>query len=198
MCIVTHEPKWIKEENEKLSEMLAENSQIREQFVCDNDMKAEWCLNKIRRIRAEQKRESEELERQMQFYMDQKDMIDHKADEEVAFFEEILHGYFNSRVDDGFTKATKTKVTYKLPTGNLVLKHRDPEYDYKTEQKKIIEFCENNGLELFVKTEKKLSWIDLKTLTKVDGTNVVLKETGEIVPGIKVTEREDEFEVEVK
>lgn len=182
-----------------MSEALVENNvQIKEQFVCDNDMKAEWCLNKIRKIRAEQKRESDELDRQMQFYQDQKDMLTAKADEDVAFFEGILHGYFNSRVDAGFTKETKTKVTYKLPTGNLVLKHREPEYDYKTEQKKAVEFCEKNGLELFVKTKKELCWSELKVLCKVDGESVALKETGEIVPGITVTEREDVFEVEVK
>ena len=180
-----------------MSEMVADNN-VREQFVCDNDMKAEWCLNKIRKIRAEQKRESDELDRQMQFYQDQKAMLSAKADEDVAFFEGILRGYFNSRVDEGFANETKTKVTYKLPTGNLVLKHREPEFDYKTEQKKAIEFCEKNGLELFVKTEKKLSWSELKTLVTVDGNGVALKKTGEIVPGITVTEREDEFEVEVK
>ena len=178
-----------------MSEMVAE---VREQFVCDNDMKAEWCLNKIRKIRAEQKRESDELDRQMQFYQDQKDMLSAKADEEVGFFEGILRGYFQNRVDEGFTKEAKTRVTYKLPTGSLILKHREPEFDYKTEQKKAIDFCEKNDLELFVKTKKELSWQELKVLVKVDGDGVVLKETGEVVPGIKVTEREDEFVVEVK
>lgn len=180
-----------------MSEMVAEKT-VHEAFVCDNDMKAEWCLSKIRKIRSEQKRETEELDRQMQFYQDQKEILNAKADEEVSFFEGILRGYFKNRVDDGFAKETKTKVTYKLPTGNLVLKHREPEFDYKTEQKKAIDFCEKNGLELFVKTKKELSWSELKTLCKVDGECVALKETGEIVPGIKVTEREDVFEVEVK
>lgn len=180
-----------------MSEMVSENN-VREQFVCDNDMKAEWCLNKIRKIRAEQKRESDELDRQMQFYQDQKDMLSAKADEDVAFFEGILRGYFNSRVDEGFAKETKTKVAYKLPTGSLALKHREPEFDYKTEQKQAVDFCEKNGLESFVKTKKELNWQELKAQVKVEGDGVALKETGEIVPGIKVTKREDVFEVEVK
>lgn len=191
-----------------MSEMAVENNvQIHEQFVCDNDMKAEWCLNKIRRIRAEQKRESDELERQMQFYQDQKEMVDHKADEEVAFFEGILHGYFNSRVDDGFTKATKTKVTYKLPTGNLILKHREPEYDYKTNQKEAIAWLKQNGGEKYIKIKEELNWKDLKDASVgVSDGKVCFKEKvtedGEIiqlfVPGITVTDRDDEFEVEVK
>ena len=180
-----------------MSELVAENT-VREQFVCDNDMKAEWCLNKIRRVRAEQKRETDELDRQMQFYQDQKEMLVTKADEEVAFFEGILRGYFNSRVDAGFTKETKTKVSYKLPTGELILKHREPEYDYKKDQKRAIEFLKKNEMERFVKTKEELNWSDLKPLTTVVDGCIVLKETGEVVPGIYATEREDEFNVEVK
>lgn len=190
-----------------MSEMVAENIQIRERFVCDNDMKAEWCLNKIRKARAEFNREAEELDRQMQFYMDQKEMLKHKTDEEVEFFEEILHGYFNSRVDDGFTKETKTKVSYKLPTGNLILKHREPEYDYKTNQKEAIEWLKQNGGEKYIKIKEELNWKDLKDASiGISDGKVLFKEKvtkdGEIiqlfVPGITVTDREDEFEVEVK
>ena len=180
-----------------MSEMVAENN-VHEPFVCDNDMKAEWCLSKIRKIRAEQKRETDELDRQMQFYQDQKDMLSAKADEEVTFFERILREYFQSRVDDGFAKVAKTKITYKLPTGDLVLKHREPEYEYKKEQKKAIEFLKANKMEQFIRTKEELNWSDLKPLTVISGDSVVVKETGEIVPGITVTEREDEFEVEVK
>lgn len=182
-----------------MSEMLANPVEIREQFVCDNDMKAEWCLNKIRKIRAEQKRESEELDRQMQFYQDQKEMLAHKADEDVAFFEGILRGYFNSRVEEGFVKETKTKVSYKLPTGNLVMKHREPEFEYKKEQDKAVAFLEHDEFgKMFVKTKKEVNWKDLKPFTEISGDSVVIKETGEVIPGITVTEREDEFEVEVK
>ena len=59
--------------------------EVKERFVVDNDMKAEWCLSKIRGIRAEQNRETEELQRQMQFYLDQMEMIKAKADEGWKF-----------------------------------------------------------------------------------------------------------------
>ena len=181
-----------------MSEMVAENT-VREQFVCDNDMKAEWCLSKIRKIRAEQKRETDELDRQMQFYQDQKEMVSAKADEDVAFFEGILRGYFQSRVDAGFTKEAKTMLTYKLPTGRLILKHREPEYEYKKEQDAAVKFLEKTDFgSAFIRVKKELNWKDLKPFTVDSGNAVALKETGEIVPGITVTEREDEFEVEVK
>lgn len=181
-----------------MSEAFAENNiEIRERFEVDNDMKAEWCLNKIRKIRQEQSRETEELERQMRFYKEQMEMIDHKADEDVAFFESMLRDYFNSRIDAGFAKATKTKVSYKLPTGELKLIHREPEYEYKKNQKETIAWLKANKLEQFIRTKEETNWSELKNAVTVNGGRVVTAD-GEIVPGIEVIERDDEFSVEVK
>lgn len=181
-----------------MSEVAIENVPVRERFDVDNDMKAEWCLSKIRRIRADQKRETEELERQMRFYQDQMELVKAQADDEVAFFEGMLQGYFASRVDAGFAKKAKTKVSYKLPTGELVLKHREPEYDYKTDKDKAIAFLKESGLQKYVRVKEEVAWTDLKAACNITGDGVALKETGEIIPGIKVNEREDEFVVEVK
>lgn len=182
-----------------MSEAIAVNNEtIRERFEVDNDMKAEWCLSKIRKIRADQKREIEELERQMSFYKAQIDSIKTNADDDVRFFEGMLREYFESRVDAGFAKATKTKVGYKLPTGELVLKHREPEYEYKKNQEKTIAYLKDSGLEEFVKVKEELDWSGLKQHCQVSGNSVVLKETGEVIPGIEATEREDEFKVDVK
>lgn len=181
-----------------MSEALAENSvEIRERFEVDNDMKAEWCLSKIRKIRQEQSRETEELERQMKFYEDQKHMIAEKADEEVAFFEDMLLAYFNNRVEAGFAKATKTKVSYKLPTGELKMTHREPEYEYKKGQKETIKWLKENNLEQYIRTKEETNWSELKNAVTVNG-NCVVTADGEIVPGIEVIERKDEFSVEVK
>ena len=175
-----------------------ETAEVREHFDVDNDMKAEWVISKIRKIRQNQKREKEELERQMRFYQDQAEIIDREADENVAFFESMLREYFQSRVDEGFAKATKTKVTYKLPTGELILKHREPEYEYKQNQQQTIDWLKNSNAEQYIKVKEELKWTDLKKDVTISGNNVAYKATGEIIPGITVTEREDEFQVEVK
>ena len=174
---------------------VAENNEVRERFVVDNDMKAEWCLSKIRKIREEQSRETLELDRQMDFYRQQKEMIASKADEDVAFFEEILRGYFQSRVDDGFVKETKTKMTYKLPTGNLVLKHREPEW--MRDDAVILDWLETCEDERFVKVKKSLDWAGLKKTLTASGDGAVTAD-GEVVPGVVLEKRDDEFVVEVK
>lgn len=176
-----------------MSELLKEEAPVRERFTVDNDMKAEWVLNKIRRIRADQKKENDELTRQMQFYKDQMDLVDKQADDEVAWFESMLAPYFAERKESGFTKSTKTQTTYKLPTGKLVLKHQAPEYERKDED--LLPWLKANRPDL-VKVTESANWSELKKSVKINGENVVT-EDGEVVPGVKVTEREDKFEVEV-
>lgn len=177
-----------------MSEMPIENvAAEREPFVVDNDMKAEWCMNKIRKIREEQKRETDELWRQMRFYQDQMEIIEQKANSDAAFFENMLHGYFIRREEDGFTKSTKTQTAYKLPSGKLVLKKQQPEYERNDGE--VIAWLKQNGGK-FIKTKESLDWSELKKTVTVNGESVVTSD-GEVIPGVKVIEREDVFEVEV-
>ena len=178
-----------------MSELRNEEVQEREPFIVDNDMKAEWCLNKIRRIRAEQEREKEELKRQMRFYEDQMELVDREADQDAAYFESSLKAYFESRKEEGFTKTTKTgnQTSYKLPTGKLILKKQEPEY--KHDDAILVPWLKQNAPQ-FIKIEEKASWKELKeTVTVVNGG--VATSEGEMVPGVTATERPDKFMVEV-
>ena len=165
----------------------------RERFEVDNDMKAEWVLSKIRRIREAQSKEQAELTRQMQFYKDQMALVDKQADNEVAWFESMLHPYFADRMEGGFTKQTKTQITYKLPTGKMTLKKQNPKYERNDAE--LLPWLKANRPDL-VKVEESPNWGELKKAVKVMG-DCVVTEDGEIVPGVKVTEQEDRFEVEV-
>ena len=177
-----------------MSELLQEETTpVRERFTVDNDMKAEWCLSKIRHIRADQKKQKDELERQMQFYRDQMEIIDKQADSDVQFFESMLVPYFADRMDGGYTKSTKTKTTYKLPTGTLVLKKQQPVYERNNAE--LLPWLKANRPDL-VKVEESPNWAELKKSIQINGEGVVTKD-GEVVPGVKVTEQEDTFEVEV-
>ena len=178
-----------------MSELLQEQP-VRERFVVDNDMKAEWCLAKIRTARKEKDREIEEINRQMEFYKNRIAEIEHAEQEEEQFFKEMLRPYFAERQDGNFTKETKTQVSYPLPSGKLLLKHREPEYEYKEKQKDTIAWLKKNEGEKFIKVKEELDWSALKKTVSVSGNSVCTKE-GEVIPGITVTPREDEFIVEV-
>lgn len=176
-----------------MSELLKEETPVRERFTVDSDMKAEWCLKKIRDVRAEQKREKDEITRQMQFYMDEISAIDKRAQEEIEFFESMLIPYFAERMESGFTKSTKTQTTYRLPSGKLILKKQAPEFE--RDNAVLLPWLKQNNPGL-VKVEESPNWAELKKTINVVGGSVVTKD-GEVVPGVKVTEREDKFDVEV-
>lgn len=177
-----------------MSELAIENEiQPRERFEVDNDMKAEWVLDKIRKTRKEKDRQIAELQRQMNFYKDQMEVVTRRAEEEEAFFTSMLMPYFAERKDNGFTKATKTQISYKLPTGKMVIKHQNPIYDRNNAE--LLPWLKQNRPE-FVKVEESPNWAELKKTVRIVGDGVVTAD-GEIVPGVKVTEQEDMFEVEV-
>lgn len=179
-----------------MSELLKEEKPIRERFIVDNDMKAEWCLSKIRAAKKNAEREIEELTRQMEFYKARMNQVQQEYEEEKNFFQEMLLPYFSNRVEGGFTKETKTQVSYPLPTGKLLLKHREPDFEYKEKQKDTIAWLKKNEGEKYIKVKEELDWSALKKTVSVSGNSVCNKE-GEVIPGITVTPREDEFVVEV-
>lgn len=179
-----------------MSELLKEEKPIRERFIVDNDMKAEWCLSKIRAAKKNAEREIEELTRQMEFYKARMAQVQQEYEEEKNFFQEMLLPYFSNRVEGGFTKETKTQVSYPLPTGKLLLKHREPDFEYKEKQKDTIAWLKKNEGEKYIKVKEELDWSSLKKTVSVSGNSVCTKE-GEVIPGITVTPREDEFVVEV-
>lgn len=120
-------------------------------------------------------------------------MIDKQAQSDVDFFESMLIPYFAERMENGFTKSTKTQTTYKLPTGKLMLKKQNPVFDRNNAE--LLPWLKANLPEM-VKVEESPNWAELKKSVKVIGENVATKD-GEIIPGVKVTEQEDKFEVEV-
>lgn len=153
-------------------------------FVVDNDQKAEWCLRKIQD--AENDKEFWKA-----FYAEQYKAVEETADATIANMKAMLRDYFDMKPH----KVTATQENYKLPSGKLVLKKRDPEFE--KDEATVIEWLKKNEQKEFVKVKESLDWAGLKkTVTILD--DCVATSEGEIVPGIKVTQREPIFDVEVK
>ena len=163
-------------------------------FVVDDDQKAEWCIRKI----AEAKKEMMDW---IEFYVAQTDKVKDRCERRIQFFEMKLEQYFGSVPH----KVTKTQESYQLPSGKLVVKKQAPEYE--RDDALILAWLKANDEDRFVKTKESVDWAELKKkidvlqLTAGDeqvAEQVVFTETGEVVPGITVTERPDVFKVEVK
>ena len=161
-----------------------EDEAFREHFVVEDDQTAEWCMNQIRLA-------NEEKAKWKRFYDERYQRVCNDADRTIANMESILQTYFEKVPH----KVTKTQENYTLPSGKLVFKKQAPEYERNDEE--ILEWLHKNGKEQFVKTKETVDWSALKPTLNILGESAS-DENGEIIPGLKVIEREDVFKVELK
>jgi hypothetical protein len=169
------------------------NEEEKEKWKITDDNTADWALDIIREANAEYNR----FEMVVKAKIEQLQNALQKAEEErnrtVNFFEFKLYEYFNS-LDDKVLKKTKTQKTYKLPTGKLKLKKREPEF--KREDDKLLEWLKERNMRDYIEIKEKPKWGDLKKVIKTAGNRAVSAD-GEIIEGITVIERPDEFKVEL-
>lgn len=155
-----------------------------EAFVIDSDQKADWALRKI----AEAENDAEKW---VEYYQAQIEIIKAQTEQQTANLKVMLRHYFDTVPH----KITKTTESYPLPSGKLVFKAQQPEYERDDE--KVIEWLKANNAPQFVKVKESLDWAGLKKTVTVMDENVIT-EDGEVIPGIKAVQREPIFTVEVK
>lgn len=166
-------------------------------FVVDNDDKAEWCMKMIRDLTVDEKK-------WIEFYNGQIEKVKKNREIRVAFIERLLRHYFDMMPH----KKTKTQENYPLPSGKLVLKRQDPEFD--TEDPAFLNWLKECKMDEYIQVKESPKWGDFKKTLKKnasgefvilpleDGNCHVVTTDGVIVPGVKATVRPDVFCVEVK
>jgi phage host-nuclease inhibitor protein Gam len=162
-----------------------------EGFAIDNDQKAEWALRKIREHRADASRMAMVCDAEIERYGQIKKDAAEKCERSCSYLESLLYDYFSTVPH----KATKTQEFYKLPTGVLKKKIREPEYVRADAE--ILAWLNEQGMKDYIEVKPSLKWADLKKVIAANGETAVYPETGEIIPGVKVVEREPVFTVEV-
>ena len=169
-----------------------EEEQVNESFVVDTDDKAEWCLGKIKEHQAE-------IDKWTSHYDAEKRRTCMKHENAIIYLTSRLQNFFLGRSVAGLTSRTKTEESYKLPSGKIFMKDRDPEFD--KDEAVMIEWLRQNAPQ-FIKVKESVDWAGVKEAFWAGGTELVKvdDETGEIIkiPGVTVTPREPEFKVKEK
>ena len=185
-----------------INEFLDVRDEEREKWTVQDDVTADWCLDKIRESKAEYNRfEMVAKEKMFQIEMALKRERE-KMERETGFFEGKLREYFEEIKANA--KDSKAQKSYKLPSGTLKLKKSSVTFDYDKE--KLLEYAEENGhMDDYIKTVKEFKWAEFKkTLEirediKTKERSIAIKETGEIlsIEGLGIEEKPEEFIVEV-
>lgn len=168
--------------NEIFEEEVSEEEQIEEVAVLD-DASAEYLLRRIAEA-------NEQYDRLVAWYELQQKKAQEIRDRTVAWAERGLRSYLEMIPA---AKRTKTQLSYELPGGKLVLKNQGPEYE--RDETALVPWLKENGLTDLVKVKESANWAELKkTLRETPDGASMMTEDGEIVPGVKVTQREPKFE----
>jgi hypothetical protein len=149
-----------------------------------NDKEAEWAMRKIREA-------NEDKEFWKAHYDQQYKSVCYTNDLTISNMESLLQTYFGTVPH----KVTKTEENYSLPSGKIMMKKQDPDYDRDDE--KIIEWLKKNKGEKYVKVEEKLDWAAFKKTLTVVG-EACADGDGQLIPGLKAVERDDVFKVQLK
>ena len=159
-----------------------------ENFVVDNDNKAEWAINKLKEEQQEADRLISICECQIEIYKDKIDLYKQELEYKNSGLKGMLQQYF----DTVEHKKTKPQESYKLPSGTLKLKYKEK---IVKDDSKLLEWLDSNGQDEYILINKSAVWGEFKkTLQKVDGKFVT--EDGEIVEGVTVEDAGAEFSID--
>lgn len=156
-----------------------------QEVACFDDASAEFLIRRIREA-------NDDYDRMAEWYEVQLARQRAKRDETIAWAERGLRAY----LDLVPAKVTKTQISYDLPGGKLVLKAQAPEYE--RDEETLVPWLKGNGLSELVKVKESANWAELKKTLKEGPEGTMITVDGEIVPGIKVIEREPKFTVSLK
>lgn len=174
-------------------ELQEEKQEEQQGWRIESDVMADWAIEKIKFYRAElerKKRLAEEKKRQIDEWLKSEQ---EKAERQIAFFEQKLYEYFTS-LDPSLLQKSKTQTKYELFSGTLKLKKQNPLIERNDEI--LLKWLEESELTDFIKVKKEPNWAELKKKMDINGNRAVYKDTGEIIPGIKVEPQPDKFVVE--
>jgi len=172
-----------------VEEIMEDNCGDIDCFKVDTDEKASWALEKIAIERAESQRYINTCESMILAYQEKMRQEKERIGNKTSYLEGQLREYFN-KVDK---KATKTKASYRLPTGTLTMKFKTK---IEKDDARLEDYLKANYPEYIeeVRTEK-VKWGEFKkTLEFKDGRGIT--PDGEVLDFITES-TEDEFVVEV-
>lgn len=187
---VTGIPEWQQETDAPLNLAdleMNETVDLRDEdgrFRIKDDQTADWAIRQIRRCEAKKAEWKA-------FYDERYKAMCYDLDLTIANMESLLQSFFATVPH----KVTPTQENYALPSGKLVIKQQEP--DYERDDEKVIEWLRSHKGERFIRIKEALDWNKFKHTLTVAGETVA-DSNGEIIPGIKAIERGDAFKVEFK
>ena len=162
-----------------------------EKFVVDDDKKADWALKRIAEEQEERDRLIKLAKEEIEELKAKIEKVETEYGDHINYFKALLADYF-STVEH---KDTKTRETYKLLNGSLVMKKARKEIRHGDEE--LLNYLLNSGKQEYVKTTLSPMWSEFKKRLEIVDNIVIDTETGEAVDCLTVEDVPEEFTVAV-
>ena len=152
-----------------------------------DDASAEMILRRL-------KMAEDQYDRMAAWYDQQKKVLKDIRDQTRAWAENCLRPYMD------MVPTTGKKIrSYDMPGGTLKLAKQDPEYTVKDEE--LVPWLKQQKRDDLIKVTEEARWGELKKELQIkvleDG-RIGDSNTGEIIPGVTATIREDKFTIKCK
>ncbi len=166
----------------------------REQFIVDDEQKANWALRKMRQLTEKKEASIQLAETEIERIKTWLEEVNGELQSSIDFFTSLLAAYHRQVLEQD----PKAK-TIKLPYGQLKMRAQQPEF--RRDNDKLLAWMKREWVsemqEDFIKTIESPNWAELKKYLEIAGDKMVDPGTGLVVDGVEVIEREAKFSVEV-
>jgi len=166
-----------------------ENEEQVEGFKVTDDHKADWAIEKIKEIEADQDRLINLAQDKINELKNKIDDLKADKDTKTSYFKGLLREYMQT-VE---TTSTKTADTYKLLAGTLKIKRKAPTPVVNND--KLVKWLKDNNYEdEYIARKEAPMWGEYKKMLTATDKGYVTAD-GEVVGGVTLKENEDVFEV---
>lgn len=172
-----------------LNEYLETKEQTeQEAFTVDTDEKANWALRKIKQHQEQQEQNNALATAEVDKIESWNKEENKKAQDSIDYFQGLLAAYALKK-----READPKFKTQKLPNGSIKFRKQQPAYHYDDE--KLVESLKKSDRSDLIKVKESPDKTAVKKSFVVNEDKLINPETGEVVEGVTVEEREDKFEV---
>lgn len=159
-------------------------------FQIETKEHAIWALRKIAAIERARKEAQEAAQAEICRMQDWLAGEEKRADQAREYLDQLLEEYHRKQLEEN----PKAK-TIKLPHGELRFRAQQPEF-YRDENT-IKAWAKENRPDVLIPQDPKLDWTGLKKVIRIVDGKALDPNTGEIIPGITIVERQPKFQIKL-
>lgn len=164
----------------------------KQQFEIEDKEQLNWAFRKIRVLKKELNEIEMLADKEFERIKEWREKESKAILDNVKFFESLIMQYAlkQRKKDNNFRKET-------TPYGNVLFRKQQPMYEYKDEQA-TLEWLKQNKKTDLINVKESVKKTEVKKAFQRHHDVLIDNETGEVVPGVSVEEREDSIKINVE